>query len=232
MPEAGNVFVGADYSQFELRLAAILAGDQQMIDDFNAGIDIHTKTASEVYGIPISDVTKTQRRNAKVINFGVLYGMSPHGLSAATGMSFIESKKFIDQYFEVRDPIRRYINKTLEKARRDGYVETYFGRRRPTPDILSSNFMVRMGAERAAANMPIQGTEADLMKLAMIRVEDQLGDLGQQILQVHDSILIECPAANADKIVSILKDVMENVAPELQIKLDVEVAIGKSWGDL
>jgi len=232
IPDGDKVFVSADYSQFELRLAAVLAGDHEMINDFNSGVDIHTKTASEVYGVPLDDVTKTQRRNAKVINFGILYGMSPHGLSAATGMNFIEAKKFIDQYFELREPIRKYINNTLNQARIKGYVETYFGRRRPTPDVFSSNFIVRAAAERAAANMPIQGTEADLMKLAMIEVDKKLDGLGEQILQVHDSILVECPAKNADKIAEILKNIMENIAPQLGIKLRVDVSIGKNWGEL
>ena len=229
VPEKGNAFVSADYSQFELRLAAVLAGDQDMIDDFDRDIDIHTKTAADAYGVPIESVTKDQRRNAKVINFGVLYGMSPQGLSAATDMSFIEAKKFIDQYFEVRKPIRKYINDTLNKARTDGYVETYFGRRRPTPDVLSSNFMVRSGAERAAANMPIQGTEADLMKLAMIELDKRLGSLGDQILQVHDSILIECPVANVDKVSDLLRETLEGIAPELAVKLKVDVSIGSCW---
>ena len=232
IPEEGKIFVSADYSQFELRLAAILAGDKEMIDDFNGDIDIHTKTASEVYGIPMSDVTKAQRRDAKVINFGVLYGMSPHGLSAATGMNFTEAKNFIDRYFELRSPIRKYIDDTLNRARTDGYVETFFGRRRPTPDIHSSNFMVRQGAERAAANMPIQGTEADLMKLAMIEVDEKLGDIGNQILQVHDSILVETPIENADKVAKILKTTMENIAPDLGIKLKVDVSTGPNWGEL
>lgn len=232
VPEKGNVFISADYSQFELRLAAILANDTEMINDFNGDIDIHTKTASEVYGIPMSEVSKSQRRDAKVINFGVLYGMSPHGLSAATGMNFIEAKKFIDRYFELRAPIRKYIDSTLTKARTDGYVETQYGRRRPTPDIHSSNFMVRQGAERAAANMPIQGTEADLMKLAMIEVDQKLEGLGEQILQIHDSILVEAPRKNADKIAEILKTTMENIAPDLGIKLKVDVSIGDNWGEL
>jgi DNA polymerase-1 len=232
IPDGDKVFISADYSQFELRLAAVLADDKEMINDFNGNVDIHIKTASEVYGIPMDDVTKAQRRDAKVINFGVLYGMSPHGLSAATGMNFIEAKKFIDRYFELRSPIRAYIDATLNKARTDGYVETYFGRRRPTPDIHSSNFMVRAGAERAAANMPIQGTEADLMKLAMIKVDERLGDLGQQILQIHDSILIEAPVENAEKVADILKDVMEHIAPDLGISLQVDVSIGKNWGEL
>jgi len=232
VPSDGNLFVSADYSQFELRLAAVLAGDEDLINDFNSDFDIHAKTASEAYGIPIEQVTKSQRRNAKVINFGVLYGMSPHGLSAATGMSFIEAKKFIDQYFELRKPIRKYLNNILDMARSEGYVETYFGRRRPTPDVLSSNFMVRMAAERAAANMPIQGTEADLMKLAMIELDKKLVGIGEQILQVHDSILVECPAKNADKVAEILRDVLENIAPELNVKLKVDINIGKSWGEL
>ncbi len=158
--------------------------------------------------------------------------MSPHGLSAATGMTFGESKKFIDHYFELRAPVRAYINKTIEDAKNKGYVETYFGRRRPTPDVFSSNFMVRSGAERAAANMPIQGTEADLMKLAMIEVAKKIEGLGEQILQIHDSILVECPAENSDKISEILKTTMENIAPQLGIKLKVDVSVGINWGEL
>ncbi|MEI6850395.1 MAG: DNA polymerase I [Candidatus Saccharibacteria bacterium] len=230
--DGDKVFVSADYSQFELRLAAVLAGDKEMINDFNGNVDIHTKTASVVYGIPMDDVTKSQRRNAKVINFGILYGMSPHGLSAATGMSFIQAKKFIDEYFELREPIRKYINKTLNQARTEGYVETYFGRRRPTPDVLSSNFMVRAAAERAAANMPIQGTEADLMKLAMIEVDKRLDGLGEQILQIHDSILVECPVENSEKVADLLKDILENISPELGINFKVDVSIGRNWGEL
>jgi len=230
--DGDKVLVSADYSQFELRLAAILANDESLINDFNGDVDIHTKTASEVYGIPMDDVTKDQRRAAKVINFGVLYGMSPHGLAANTGMSFGQAKDFIDQYFSLRAPIRAFIDKTLAKARTDGYVETYYGRRRPTPDIVSSNFMVRAGAERAAANMPIQGTEADLMKRAMLKVEERLGDLGDQVLQIHDSILVECPEENAQKVADILETTMEEIAPELGIKLRVDVSTGKNWGEL
>jgi DNA polymerase-1 len=232
IPDGDKVFVSADYSQFELRLAAVLANDEKLINDFNGEVDIHTKTASEVYGIPIDDVTKNQRRAAKVINFGILYGMSPHGLSAAANMSFIEAKQFIDHYFELRAPIRKFIDKTLEQATAEGYVETYFGRRRPTPDVTSSNFMVREGAKRAAANMPIQGTEADLMKMAMLKVDEKLGGLGDQILQVHDSILIETPKENADKVADLLKTTMESIYPELKVKLKVDVTIGKNWGEL
>ena len=230
--EPGNVLVSADYSQFELRLAAVLADDKELIEDFNNDVDIHTKTAAEVYGIPMGEVTKNQRRDAKVINFGVLYGMSPHGLSAATGMTFGEAKKFIDQYFELRAPIRAFIDATLKQAEEEGYVETYFGRRRPTPDVKSSNFMVRESAKRAAANMPIQGTEADLMKLAMIKVEKELGESGMQILQIHDSILVETPKANAEKVSEILQNSMEAIAAELPVKLKVDVSVGDNWGEL
>jgi DNA polymerase-1 len=232
IPEGDKVFVSADYSQFELRLAAVLADDKTLINDFNGDVDIHTKTASQVYGIPMDDVTKTQRRDAKVINFGVLYGMSPHGLSAATSMDFTQAKEFIDQYFALRAPIRRFIDTTLQQAATEGYVETYFGRRRPTPDVNSSNFMVREGAKRAAANMPIQGTEADLMKMAMIEVDKKLGDLGEQILQVHDSILVECPEENAEAVAELLRTTMENIYPSLGVKLKVDVSIGKNWGEL
>jgi DNA polymerase-1 len=232
VPEEGKVLVSADYSQFELRLAAVLAGDKELINDFNGNVDIHTKTAAQAYGIPMDDVTKAQRRDAKVINFGVLYGMSPHGLSVATGMSLAEAKKYIDQYFALRAPIRKYIDDTLVKAKTEGHVETYYGRRRPTPDVNSSNFMVREAASRQAANMPIQGTEADLMKLAMIKLDEKLDGLGEQILQVHDSVLVECPKENAEKVAEILQETMESIAPELPISLKVDVGIGKNWGEL
>lgn len=231
IPAKGNVFVSADYNQFELRLSAVMAGDQDFIDAFNKHEDIHKKTAAELYGVSMAEVTKEMRRRAKTVNFGILYGMSPHGLSAATGMSFMEAKEFIAKYFELRQPIRSYMDATAKKALQDGYVQTIFGRRRPTPDLKSSNFAVRESARRAAINMPIQGTEADLMKMAMLKVEDRLGDLGEQILQVHDSILVECPAKNAKKVAEILKDEMENVY-KLPVVLTVDVAAGDNWGEL
>lgn len=232
VPEQGNVFVSADYSQFELRLAAVLAGEEKMINDFNAGTDIHAKTASEVYRIPLDNVTYDMRRAAKVINFGVLYGMSQHGLAAAAGMSFIEAKNFIDEYFRIRPKIRQYIDATIKKAHDDGYVETLFGRRRQTPDVKSSNFVVRSSAERAAANMPIQGTEADLMKMAMLEVDKKLEGRGEQLLQIHDSILIECPKEHAEAISDMVVDAMENIYPELGVKLQVDVHVGKNWGEV
>lgn len=231
VPAEGNVFVSADYSQFELRLAAVMANDQKLIEDFNKDIDIHVATAAEVYGVSIDQVTKAQRQNAKVVNFGILYGMSPHGLSVATGMSRDEAKAFIDAYFVLRQPVRAYMDNTIKQALHDGYVQTLFGRRRPTPDLKSSNFVVREAAKRAAINMPIQGTEADLMKLAMLETEKRLAGLGEQLLQVHDSILVETPAENAEKVAKILKDTMENIY-ELPVKLAVDVKTGKSWGDL
>lgn len=238
VPEPGNVFVNADYSQFELRLAAVMAGEDKMINDFNAGTDIHAKTASEVYGIPLDDVTKEQRRQAKVVNFGILYGMSQHGLAVAAGMSIASAQKFIDEYFRVRPKVKHYIEDIIRRSHEDGFVETLFGRRRWTPDVKSTNFAVRSAAERAAANMPIQGTEADLMKLAMIKIDEKLlagqdnKPLGEQVLQIHDSIMVECPEANADKVAEILRQTMENIYPELGVNLKVDTSIGKNWSEV
>ena len=228
----GKSFVSADYAQFELRLAAALAGDQALINDFNSGLDIHTKTASDAFGVPMDAVTKDQRRAAKVINFGVLYGMSAKGLSDAANMSFKEAKDFIEQYFKLRAPIRKYLDNTLEQGRTRGYVETYYGRRRPTPDLATPNFLVRSAAERAAANMPIQGTEADLMKKAMLAVDQALPTNAQLILQIHDSLIIECDDRDIDKISAILREKMEQVEPKLPVKLAVDVTVGKNWGEL
>ena len=228
----GKVLVSADYSQFELRLAAVLSGDQPLIDDFNHDVDIHTKTASEAFHVPFASVTKDQRRAAKVVNFGILYGMSVKGLSDAAGMSVPEAKVFIDNYFKLRAPIKKKLEQILQQARELGYVETFYGRRRPTPDVKSSNFVIRQAAERAAANMPIQGTEADLMKRAMIEVDKALPTGAELVMQVHDSLIVECDEALATKVAEILKTKMESVAPELPIKLAVEVTTGHSWGEL
>ncbi len=230
--EEGKKLVSADYSQFELRLAAVLSGDKALISDFNSGIDIHTKTAADVFNVPMGEVTKAQRRAAKTINFGVMYGMSAKGLADATGMVYGEAKKFIEDYFAVRKPIREYLDKILKQAREEGYVETFYGRRRPTPDVKSSNFIVRQAAERAAQNMPIQGTEADLMKRAMIRVDEKLPEGADLLLQVHDSMIIECSEEQVEEVSKILKETMEGIAPELPIKLAVEVTSGDNWGEL
>lgn len=272
VPAPGNVFVNADYSQFELRLAAVMAGEKQMIEDFNADVDIHAKTAAEVYNVPINEVTPAQRRRAKVVNFGVLYGMSQHGLAAAANMSYGEAQHFIDEYYRIRPRIKEFMERTIRQAHEDGFVQTLFGRRRPTPDVRSNNFAVRSAAERAAANMPIQGTEADLMKLAMLAVEKRLTtmtspdllpsetgkfeknefalperqvssgsksglvhkniSLGHQILQIHDSIMVECPLQNAEIVSKMLVETMENIYPQLGIKLKVDVKIGNNWGEV
>lgn len=228
----GRVLVSADYSQFELRLAAVLSNDEALINDFNNDIDIHTKTASEAFNVPMDKVTKTQRRAAKVINFGVLYGMSVKGLSDAAKMPIGEAKQFIDNYFKLRAPIKQKLDEILKQAREEGYVETFYGRRRPTPDVRSSNFIIRQAAERAAQNMPIQGTEADLMKRAMIKVNQALPKGADLIMQVHDSLIVECDKAQADSVGKILKTEMESVAPELKVKLAVEVTTGTNWGEL
>ena len=229
---SGRTLVSADYSQFELRLAAVLSGDQSLIDDFNHGVDIHTKTAAEAFGIPMDQVTKAQRRAAKVINFGILYGMSVKGLADAAHMSVPEAKQFIDHYFELRAPIKQQLERYLEQAREEGYVETHFGRRRPTPDVKSPNFVIRQAAERAAQNMPIQGTEADLMKRAMLHVDAKLPEGANLIMQVHDSLIVECDNQDANKVATILQSEMESVAPELPIKLAVDVTTASNWGDL
>ena len=230
--DEGCVFVSADYSQFELRLAAVMAKDSDMIEVFNNGEDIHVRTASEIYGIALEDVTNEQRSAAKTINFGILYGMSPHGLAAATGMSYEEAKDFIDRYFSTRKPLVDYIESLREKAKVKGNVETLYGRIRPTPDVNAQNYIVREAALRQAVNMPIQGTEADIMKLAMKKVETLLPNDCYQLLQIHDSILVECPIDKKEAVEAILKDAMEQIAPNLGIKLLVDVHSGNNWGEL
>jgi len=167
-----------------------------------------------------------------VINFGILYGMSVKGLADAAKMPIEEAKIFIDNYFKLRSPIKEKLEAILKQAREEGFVETFYGRRRPTPDVKSSNFLIRQAAERAAANMPIQGTEADLMKRAMINVDKALPEGAELIMQVHDSLIVECDEAIAYQVSDILKSKMEAVAPELGVKLAVEVTIGKNWGEL
>ena len=230
--ESGKVMISADYAQFELRLAAAMSGDTALVNDFNNGVDIHTKTAAEVYKIPMSVVTKQQRREAKVVNFGIIYGMSAKGLADATGMTVAEAQEFEREYFELRKPIAEKMKSYLTQARTEGFVETWFGRRRPTPDVKSANFIVRTGAERAAQNMPIQGTEADLMKLAMVRLDKKLPAGAEMIMQVHDSVMVECDETMAEKVAEMMKEVMEGVAPELGVKLLVDVKQGERWSEV
>ena len=230
--DEGKVMISADYAQFELRLAAAMSGDAELMADFNSGVDIHTKTAAAVYGIPMEEVTKDQRRLAKVVNFGVLYGMSAKGLADATGMSIGVAKEFVEHYFELRKPMQDKLDEYLEQAKNLGFVETYYGRRRPTPDVKSTNFLIRMGAERAARNMPIQGTEADLMKLAMIRLDKELPEGAEMIMQVHDSVMVEVDKDKVKETKEVLKRVMEGVAPEFKVKLEVDVKEGERWSEV
>lgn len=228
---AGRVLVNADYAQFELRLAAALAGDQALIRVFDDPTnDVHTMTAAEAYGITPAEVTPEQRRHAKVINFGILYGMSPHGLAEATDMNLSEAREFIDKYFRARRSVRDYQAKVIEQAKEDGYVQTLLGRRRPVPGLRSSNAMVREATKRAAINLPVQGTEADLMKMAMLQVEEIAG--ASQIMQVHDSIMVECNEAEAERIAGEMKRIMEQIYPELGVCLLVETKIGHDWSQL
>ncbi len=227
----GKVFITADYSQFELRLAAVLSGDRDMIEAFNNDIDIHTQTAAHMYGVEEAEVTKRQRYSAKAVNFGVLYGQGVHGLSAGTGMDFQEAKDFIDRYFELRSGLKQYQDNLREQAKTEGYVETLLGRRRPTPDVNSSVFVVREAAKRAAINMPIQGSAADIMKLAMINADKALDDDCRILLQIHDSMLVECPEAKAQKVAIQLSEIMES-AYQLDVRLKVDTDIGKNWGEI
>ncbi len=229
----GKTLVSADYSQFELRLAAYLCGDETLIDMFNRDVDVHTATAAEVYGREEQDVTKNQRRDAKVVNFGIMYGLSVHGLVQATGMGYDQAKNFIDKYFEVRPKLLGYIESVKEQAKTKGYVETLLGRRRPTPDINSSNFMVREGAMRAAINVPFQGSAADIMKIGMIHAQAALEKLSDAklLLQIHDSLIVECNEADADNVAKLLKQTMED-AYKLPVKLTVDTTTGQNWGEL
>jgi DNA polymerase-1 len=228
----GNLLISADYSQFELRLAAAITGDKNMIEAFNNDADIHTETAAEIYGIPADKVTKSQRSSVKEVNFGIMYGLGPHALSNSTGMSFGEAKDFIKRYFEIRPKLKGYIEKTRELAEQQGYVETLLGRRRPTPDVQSSNFVVREAAYRAAINMPLQGSAADIMKLAMVEVAKKLEPDTKILLQIHDSLIIEAPKDKAEAVGEIVKQTMETAYTKLPVKLKTDVSIGRNWGEL
>ncbi len=232
--EKGKVLIAADYSQVELRLAAVIAKDQPFIDAFRDGADIHTRTASEVWEIPEADVTGDQRRAAKAINFGILYGMGPRSLAKSTGMGMDEAKGFIDRYFQIHHAIRTYLDETKLKAHKDGYVETLFGRRRYFPEINTGVQMLVAMAERMAINMPVQGTAADLMKLAMLAVDGWLKTSkwpAKMLLQVHDELVIECDEMAVDAVAKGVKEMMEGVA-SFDVPLVVEVEVGKNWGEM
>ncbi len=231
----GYILLSADYSQFELRIAADLANDFDLIELFNKqSTDIHTETAARIYNCSVENVTSSMRRAAKAINFGILYGMSPHGLSIASGMNRNESIDFINQYKNLRKPLFDYMDQIIKKTRLNGYAETLFGRQRPLPEINSKNFLIRQAAERAAINMPIQGTEADLMKLAMIGLDQFLKKHlldSNLLLQIHDSILLECRENVVNDFIESVKNIMENIY-KLKVNLRVDIKTGYRWGDL
>lgn len=227
----GRVLVGADYSQIELRVAASLAGDEAMIQTFRDGIDLHQQTAGMLFGVPIEEVTKDQRYAAKTINFGVLYGMSAHGLSVATGMGGKDAAEFIEKYFEVRPKLRDYIEAVKRFGLDKGYTETLFGRRRACLEMRSTNFQIRSAAERVAVNVPIQGTAADIYKLAMIELAKRLDDDCDLLLQIHDELIVEAPEAKAEGVAELMREVMISVI-DLGVPLAVDTAIGPTWGDL
>lgn len=227
----GRVLVGADYSQIELRVAAALANDQDMMQTFRDGIDLHQQTAAELYGVPLGEVTKDQRSAAKTINFGVLYGMSAHGLSVATGMDGKEAAGFIERYFEVRPKLKEYIEATKKFAYDEQYTATLFGRRRPCPEIRSSVYMIRQAAERVAVNVPIQGTAADIYKLAMLALAERLDDDCKLLLQIHDELIVEAPESKGEAVAELMREVMEN-AIDIGVPLAVDTAVGKNWGEL
>ena len=233
VPRAGNVFVDADYSQIELRVLAHIADDTVMQDAFKSGMDIHTVTASQVFGVPPEQVTPLQRRNAKAVNFGIVYGISEFSLADDIGVSRYEAKEYIDNYLANYRGVKAYMKQVVEGAREKGYTETMYGRRRYIPELKSSNFNIRSGAERIALNTPIQGTAADLIKLAMIRVDKALGEKypeAKLLLQVHDELIVECPEEIAEDVASLVSREMTQVAA-LRVPLIAEAKIGKSWYD-
>jgi DNA polymerase-1 len=232
--EPGCVLLAADYSQIELRLLAHFSQDPLLVEAYRRGDDIHTLTASQVFGVPPLMVTADHRRQAKVVNFGIVYGLSPFGLSQNLGIDTSEAKRFIDAYFEKYSGVRRFIDRTLDQARRDQKVSTLFGRVRPIPDINARNANQRGFAERTAVNTPLQGTAADLIKLAMIRIDGVLRERGMKsrmTLQVHDELVFEVPEAEADAMRALVRQHMENVY-KLEVPLLVEIGVGPNWRDL
>ena len=233
VPKPGHVLVDADYSQIELRVLAHIAEDTVMQDAFKSGLDVHTVTASQVFHVPFEEVTPLQRRNAKAVNFGIVYGISEFSLAEDLGVGRYEAKDYIESYLDHYRGVRRYMKQVVGDARDCGYTTTIYGRRRSIPELKSSNFNVRSGAERIALNTPIQGTAADLIKLAMIRVDAALRrDFpdAKLILQVHDELIVECPEEIAAQVAALVSREMEQVAV-LNVPLTAEAKWGKSWYD-
>ena len=232
--EPGHVLLAADYSQIELRLLAHFSNDTLLVEAFNRGDDVHTLTASQVFGVPPLMVTPDHRRAAKVVNFGIVYGLSPFGLSQNLGIEPGEAKQFINAYFEKYSGVRAFIAKTLDDARHQQHVKTLFGRIRPIPDINAKNVQQRGFAERTAVNTPLQGTAADLIKIAMIRIDEAVRDRNlksRMTLQVHDELVFEVPEEELDVMRSLVREYMEKVYP-LSVPLVVEIGAGKNWRDL
>ena len=231
----GALLVAADYSQVELRVLAHLSDDTGLKDAFLAGEDIHSSTASQVLGIAPDDVTPEHRRIAKAVNFGIVYGMGGFGLSTRLEIERKEADAFIDAYFERFPQVRKYMDDTIAGARENGYVQTVMGRRRYLPEVTASNQQARAAAERMAINMPVQGTAAEIIKLAMLRMQERLDDTGmrtQMLLQIHDELLFETPEDERDALTAIVDEVMPVVMPELDVPLVVDVKAGPSWGQM
>ncbi|HSR12850.1 MAG TPA: DNA polymerase, partial [Thermodesulfobacteriota bacterium] len=233
IPEKGDRILSADYSQVELRILAHLSEDPSLLETFREERDVHAATAAEVFHVPPGQVTPDMRRQAKVINFGIIYGMSPFGLSKELGIAPSVAQEYIGNYFLRYSGVRAYIDASLEAARERGYVTTLMNRRRYLPDIKSGNRVVRQFAERIAVNAPIQGTAADLIKVAMINIQTRLGKEERKtrlILQIHDELVFEVPEEELEAISALVKEEMERVM-ELKVPLKVEIGIGKNWGE-
>ena len=229
----GKVLVDADYSQIELRLLAHISGDQAMQEAFLSGEDFHAVTASKVFNVPLDQVSSTLRSRAKAVNFGIVYGISAFSLSQDIGVYPNEAKAYMDAYLEKYHGVRDYMKRVVEEAKENGYVATLYGRRRELPELKSSNFNLRSFGERVALNMPIQGTAADIIKLAMVHVARRLDREGLEaklLLQVHDELIVECPETEQETVSCILKEEMEN-AVSLSVPLTVEVHSGHSWAE-
>lgn len=232
--KSGRIFIDADYSQIELRVLAHISKDKHMIDAFKNNEDIHKQAASKVLGIPIEKVTKEQRSEAKAVNFGIVYGISDYGLAQQLGISNKKAKEYIKQYLEKYNGVKAFMDNIVEKAKEDGYVETLFHRRRYIPELKSNNYMIRQFGSRAAMNTPIQGTAADIMKIAMINVFNKLQEENldaKLVLQIHDELIIECDEKIKEKVKEILQDCMEN-AVKLDVPLNVETSEATSWYDV
>lgn len=229
----GCVFMDADYSQIELRILAHMSKDQKLIEAYESHEDIHAITASQVFGVPFNEVTPLQRRNAKAVNFGIVYGISAFGLSRDLSISKKEAAQYIDQYFATYPGVKTYLDACVELAKKEGFSETLYKRRRPIPELASSNFMTRSFGERVAMNAPIQGTAADIIKIAMIKVYEGLNEAGLKtrlILQIHDELLLEVPEEEVEQARQILQTAMESAA-DLAVKLEIDLHTGKNWYD-